>query len=206
MHWVDQWAILYFLIYFIYDSAQSKYTHPELSLKDHQSKCCCSHEENLQLVGIRVKETWALNREIQSTAEMKSEGTWVWYLSLPGQFNVLMELDIVWGSLLGLPFHFHASISAPSLFSAYHCLANSQSSCTPLNSGSLVREMQVTQKQCSILKFSAGFAWEGEKVLGCYTDISKRGLRLLPVQLEFCYGPSEIKITSGMHYFSSFCW
>lgn len=121
------------------------------------------------------------------------------------QFNVFMELNNVWGSLLGLPFHFHAIISVPSLFSAYHCLANSQSPCTPLNSRSLVRELQMTQKQCSILRFSAGFAWEREKVLGYYTDKSKRELRLLPVQLEFCYGLSEIKITSGMHYFSSFC-
>lgn len=46
-----------FLIYLIYGSAQAKYAHPELSFKEHQSKCCCSHEENLQLVGIRVKET-----------------------------------------------------------------------------------------------------------------------------------------------------
>lgn len=46
-----------FLIYFIYGSAQAQYTHPELSLKGYQSKCCCSHEENLQLLGIRVKET-----------------------------------------------------------------------------------------------------------------------------------------------------
>lgn len=42
--------------------------------------------------------------------------------------------------------------------------------------------------------------------LGYYTDISKRGLRIFPVQLEFCYGLSEIKITTGMYYFSSFCW
>lgn len=72
-----------FLIYLIYGSAQAKY--PELSLKDYQSKCCCSHEEKLQLVGIRVKVTRALNKqETQTTAQMKSEGTWVRDLSLPG--------------------------------------------------------------------------------------------------------------------------
>lgn len=143
MHWVEQWAIFTFW-YISYmwmnsyiGSAQAKYIHPKLSFKEFQSKCCCSHQKNLQLVAIRVKETWTLNKEeIQTKTEMKSGRRWIWDLSLPGQLNVLRELNNVWGVLLGLPFHFHGIISVPSLFSAYHCLASSQSPCAPLNSES----------------------------------------------------------------------